>query len=141
MCSSDLLSQAFGGKDIQTILEELGEEKYVDTEARICIEHTKGRDNLVISPAGSSIYHQAWTDHLRDISSTIYLKVPFEMVEARLLKVPPRAIIGLGKKTLRQLYDERHPLYEKSSDLVLEPTKLSSDEALQAIVDFLNSKR
>src|SRR5579864_897227 len=96
------LSQEFGGKDIQTILEELGEEKYLATEAALAISQTTGKDKLVISPAGSVVYVADWIEHLRSISKVVYLKIPFETVEARLLKVPPRAIIGLGKKSLRE---------------------------------------
>lgn len=132
-----LLSEAFDGKDIQTILDELGEEKYLETEAKICIDATKGRDKLLISPGGSVAYVPAWMKHLRDISKVVYLQVPFDMVEARLLKVPPRAIIGLGRKTLRELYDERHPLYQAGADLVVEPHKLSSDELVRIVVDAL----
>jgi shikimate kinase len=136
--SDVLLSEAFDGRDIQSILDELGEEKYLETEARICIDATKGRDNMLLSPAGSVIYVEEWMNHHRDISEVIYLKVPFDTVEARLKKVPPRAIIGLGRKTLRELYDERHPLYERNADLVVEPATLSSDEFVKKIVDFLD---
>jgi shikimate kinase len=139
--SDVLLSESFGGKDIQTILDELGEEKYLETEANICIDHTNGRDNMLLSPSGSIIHTQDWMDHVRGISKVIYLKVPFGMVEARLLKVPPRAIIGLGRKTLRELYNERHPLYEANADCIVEPDKLSSDALVEAVVDFLGIDR
>lgn len=135
--SDVLLSEAHDGKDIQTILDELGEEKYLETEARICIEATKDRTDVLVSPAGSVIYVDDWMNHLRDISKVIYLKVPFDTVEARLQKVPPRAIIGLGRKTLRELYDERHPLYESNAHLVVEPHALSSDEFVRTVTDFL----
>ena len=135
--SDILLAEAYGGKDIQTILDELGEEKYLETEARICVGATRSRDNLLISPGGSVVYVDSWMKHLKDISKVIYLKVPFDMVEARLLKVPPRAIIGLGRKTLRELYDERHPLYEAAADLIVEPQSLSSDALIQTVVDYL----
>ena len=136
-----LLSRAFIDKDIQTIHDELGEEKYLETEADICINATRGRDGMLISPAGSVVYVDRWMQHLRDISKVIYLKVPFEVVEARLLKVPPRAIIGLGRKSLRELYDERHPLYEKGADLVIEPEHMSSDELISTVLDFLGVDR
>lgn len=133
--SDILLSEAYGGKDIQAILDDLGEEKYLQTEADICINATKGKDGMCISPGGSIVYVDRWMKHMCDISKVIYLKVPFEMVEERLLNVPPRAIIGLGRKSLRELYDERHPLYEKNAHLTVEPAGLSSDEFVRTVMD------
>lgn len=134
------LSKAFGGKNIQTILDELGEEKYLDAEANLAIEQTSGKDNLLISPAGSVVYVDRWINHLKSTSNIVYLKVPFELVEERLHKVPPRAIIGLGRKTLRELYDERHPLYEKHAHLTIDTHGRESDEILESIERFLNTK-
>lgn len=136
--SDVLLSEAHGGKDIQGILDELGEERYLGTEAKVCMDAARGRDNMLLSPAGSVIYVDEWMRFMRGLSKVVYLKVPFDTVEARLKKVPPRAIIGLGKKTLRELYDERHPLYEKNADLVLEPLKMSIEELIGAVRDFLS---
>lgn len=135
------LSKQFGGKDIQTILEELGEEAYLNAEADLAIQQTKGRENLLLSPAGSVVYVDRWINHLRDISTVVYLKVPFDLVEARLLKVPPRAVIGLGKKTLRELYDERHPLYERHAHFTIDTQENNSDEVMRRIEEFLTTRR
>ena len=135
--SDVLLSDAYGGRDIQGILDELGEKEYLATEARICIENTLGCDGLLLSPSGSVVYTDKWVDHLRNISTVIYLKVPFETIETRLEKVPPRAIIGLGRKTLRELYDERHPLYESAANLIIGTHGRDTDKVARMILDFL----
>lgn len=127
------------GKPIQEILDELGEEQYVAEEERLTIEGTMGKDNLLISPPGSVVYQEGAIRHLKDISSVIYLRVPFETIQARLEKKPPRAIIGLGGKTLRELYDERQPLYEKHSHFIVDTHEREADEVMDAIVDFLKS--
>lgn len=131
------LSKKFGGRDIQSILDELGEEKYLETEAALAIEQIRGRDNLLISPAGSIVYVDEWLKHVSDNSVVIYLKVPYETIEERLSKVPPRAIIGLGRKTLRELYDERHPRYEESADLVVDTHGRETEKVAQMILNFL----
>ena len=135
--SDVLLSEAYGGRDIQSILDELGEEAYLREEARVCMEAAHGRDNVLFSPGGSTVYTPEWMDFMRGISKVIYLKVPYETVEARLQKVPPRAIIGLGRKTLRELYDERHPLYERNAHFIVERGTRSSEGYLKAMTDFL----
>src|SRR3989344_5917587 len=79
--SDILLSKAYGGRDIQNILDELGEEKYMETEGKICLEAIHGRDNLLLSPAGSIIYNDPWLKRVRNNSVTMYLKVPYEKIE------------------------------------------------------------
>lgn len=125
-------------KPIQESLDGLGEEYFLDMEARTLIEGTQGRDKLVISPGGSVIYRDSAMDHLKNISKVVYLKVPFETVERRLRDLAPRAIIGLGRKSLRELYDERQPLYEKNADLILETEKMSSERIVRAIAEFVD---
>ena len=75
--------------------------------------------------------------HLKDISTIIYLRVPFETIESRLKDKPPRAIIGLGRKTLRQLYDERHPLYEKHAHFVVDTHGREAEHVMNSIIEFL----
>lgn len=132
-----LLSEAHGGRDIQSILDELGEEAYILTEGKICMDYTRDRDNLLLSPAGSIIYNDEWLRHARDTSIIIYLKVPVEVIEERLSKVPPRAVIGLGRKTVRELYDERHPRYEECADLIVDTHGRETDRIAQMILNFL----
>ena len=75
-------------------------------------------------------------DHVKDISHVIYLHVPYETVEARLKTVPPRAIVGLGWRSLQELYDERHPLYLVHADLVVEANEDSPEHVMATIADF-----
>jgi len=129
----DLLAAKFG-KPIQKILDEVGEEKYLEHEANLCIEATDGKDGLLITPGGSIIYSKHGIEHLSGISTVVHVRVPYETIESRLNGLPPRAIIGLGRKTLRELYDERLPLYEHYADFTIDV--LNSDlDALFAQMD------
>ena len=127
-------------KPIQEILDELGEERYVAEEERLIIEGTSGKDGLLISPPGSVIYQDGAMRHLKNISPIIYLRVPFETIESRLKEKPPRAIIGLGRKSLRELYDERHPLYEKYADFIVDTHPREAGEVMDIIEKFLNGR-
>jgi shikimate kinase len=133
----DDVLEAQYGKSIQEILEEVGEQEYLEREARALVGATEGRDNLLVSPGGSVIYRDDAMEHIRTISKVVYLKVPYEIIEERKKDAPPRAVIGLGLKTLRELYDERHPLYEKNTDLVLEIGEMSNDEVIDAIAEYV----
>ena len=123
----DQLLEAAYGKPIQSILDELGEEKYIDTEAEMLVNGTSGRSEMLIAPGGSIIYRDATMRHVKDISKVVYLEVPFEVIQARLANVPPRAVIGLGHKSLRELYDERHPLYVAHADIIVDAGSESAE--------------
>jgi len=125
------------GKPIQEILDERGEKSYLDEEERLIIEHTKGKDGLLISPPGSVIYQPKAMAHLKEISKVVYLRVPFTTIKARLKGTPPRAIIGLGKKTLRELYDERCPLYEGYADITIDTGGKNPTGVVREIVKLL----
>jgi shikimate kinase len=127
-------------KPIQEILDERGEKWYVDEEERLIIEHTKGKDGLLISPPGSVVYQPKAMEHLKENTTIVYLKVPYETIKARLEGTPPRAIIGLGRKTLRELYDERHPLYERHADIIIETGRHRTRQTIQKIIEFLSGK-
>lgn len=128
------------GKGIQEILDELGEDRYISEEERLIIESTSGKDNLLISPPGSVVYEDDALKHLNDISSIIYLCVPYETIETRLNAKPPRAIIGLGRKTLRELYDARHPLYERHAHFAVNTNGREADDVIEEIISFLNTR-
>jgi shikimate kinase len=75
--------------------------------------------------------------HLKSISKVVHIRVPFEVIEDRLKNLPPRAIIGLGKKSLRELYDERMPLYEAAADLTVEAKGGDSDIVATKIIEYI----
>jgi len=125
------------GKPIQEILDEIGEERYLNEEEHLIIGATKGKDNLVISPPGSIAYLDAAKKHLDRISRIVYLKVPYQHIEQRLRNAAPRAIIGLGRKTLRDLYDERDSLYAESAHGIVDVKRKDASTTISAILDLL----
>jgi shikimate kinase len=124
------------GIGIQELLDKMGPQRYLDEEARVFIKSSRGQDGLMLAPGGSIIYRGRTMDYVKDISHVIYLHVPYETVETRLKSVPPRAIIGLGWKSLQELYDERHPLYLAHADLVVEADEGSPEGVMATIADF-----
>ena len=127
-------------KTVQEILDERGEKWFLDEEERLIIDHTKGKDGLLISPPGSVVYRPKAMVHLKAMSKVIYLRVPFETIEARVKGTPPRGIVGLGNKTLRELYDERCPLYESGADIVIDTEGKNSERIAREIMRFLGKK-
>ena len=125
-------------KPLQDILDELGDEKFTQWEERAMIDVTKGKDGLLISTPGSVAYEKKALEHFKKISSVIYLQIPFATIEQR-VGGTRRGIVGLGSKSLRELYDERTPIYEQYADFVVETGTLSEEEIVEAIVAFLEA--
>lgn len=114
----DFIMESESGKQLQSVLEELGEELFLERQEEDAIKHTIDKNNLVISPGGSIIYSSRAMEHLKHISKVIYLKTSFETIEGRIQKTP-RRIVGLKEKTLQNIFDERTSLYERWADIVI----------------------
>ena len=106
------MEKEYGGSSLQSLVEEWGDALFIEREADFAIRASEGKDKLIISPGGSIIYSPHAMEHLQDISRIVYLKAPLALIEKRINGIP-RGIIGLGSKTLADLYAERVPLYEK----------------------------
>ncbi len=104
---------------LQKILDNLGEESFLEKQARDVISNTDVKDKLVVSPGGSIIYTDHAMEHLKKISKIIYLKTNIETLKKR-ITATPRGIVGLEDKTFEQLYSERVPLYEKWASITVD---------------------
>ena len=57
-------------------------------------------------------------EHLKEISEVVYLKMSYEEMENRIGNVVDRGVALKPGFTLRDLYNERVPYYEKYADTV-----------------------
>ena len=62
------------------------------------------------------IYGEAAMNHLKEISEVVYLKMSYEEMEKRIGNVVDRGVALKPGFTLRDLYNERVPYYEKYAD-------------------------
>jgi len=60
----------------------------------------------------------------------VYLEVSYDEMERRIKNITTRGIVLLPGQSLRGMYDERVPLYERYADL----TVASSGEGLESVV-------
>ena len=73
--------------------------------------------------------------HLKEISTVVYLKLPYERVEKRLGNLKDRGVALKEGQTLKDLYEERCPLYEKYADVVVEADTTSVESCMRKIVE------
>ena len=76
-------------------------------------------------------------EHLKKIGTVVYLKLDYEILKKRLGNLRCRGVVLRKGQTLKDLYDERTPLYEKYADIVVDEKNLNIEETLQKILENL----
>ena len=115
---SDLVIQERHGKLLHELITEHGVEGFWQIESNV--NASLNLENSIIATGGSACYEPEGMQHLRDISTVVYLKLPYEEVEQRLGDLNARGVTLQPGQTLRDLYEERTPLYEKYADLIID---------------------
>ena len=135
---SDLLIQEQEGKLLREIIAEVGDDGFLK------IENQVNRDiqceNAVISPGGSVIYCDEAMEHLKSIGKVIYLKLSLESLSKRLGNLKGRGVLLKDGQSLKDLYEERVPLYEKYADITIDEEGKDLDESLRAILEIIHIK-
>ena len=137
---ADLIIQNQMDKTLQKIIDSLGPDGLIDVENQILSEITA--ENTVIATGGSAVYSDAAMNHLREIGTVVYLKISYETLLSRLSDFSERGVVlkgGMGM-SVRDLYDERRPLYEKYADITVDVNDLSITAAARKGADALTIK-
>ncbi|RFZ77399.1 shikimate kinase [Lacrimispora amygdalina] len=129
----DIVIQEQEGRLLKEIIAEEGQEGFLDVENRVNAELSV--HNSVIAPGGSVIYGKEAMEHLKKISTVVYLKLSYEAVEERLGNLTDRGVVLKDGMTLKDLYEERIPYYEKYADITVDETGVDAG----GIVDILRN--
>ncbi len=127
----DIVIQEQTGKLLREIIADVGTEGFLETENQINAQIFARR--AVIAPGGSVVYGEAAMTHLREISTVVYLKLSFEEVEKRLGDLTDRGVAFGEGMSLREIYEERIPLYEKYADITIEGDKKSPGQVVDEL--------
>lgn len=114
---SDLLIQKHKGKLLWEIMQDHGNDGFNRIEEEINSQIQTSRS--VIATGGSVVYSPKAMNHLRNISTVVYLKVSCSILERRLGNLTKRGVVFSPEQTLFDLYKERVPLYEKYAHLTV----------------------
>lgn len=133
---SDLLIQKAEKKLLKEIIAREGQEGFLKIENRVnaSIETEKS----VIATGGSVVYCQEAMEHLKEIGTVIYLQLDYPILQRRLGNLIGRGVVLKEGQTLKDLYEERVPLYEKYADYIIDEKKTNAEGTLQKILEILN---
>lgn len=126
---SDLVIQEQSGKLLYQLIEGLGEAGFLALENEI--NAGIQADKSVVATGGSAVYGNEAMCHFKEIGTVVYLKLPYEELKERLGDLHKRGVVIREGSSLRELYEERIPLYEKYADIVMD----CSGSDLRSIVE------
>lgn len=115
---SDLVIQEQEEKKLHELIEEHGLDGFLEIEGRV--NASLNPKSAVIATGGSVVYCEKAMEHLDSIATICYLRLSYESIEERLGDLEERGVVLREGQTLRSLYDERVPLYEKYANLVID---------------------
>lgn len=113
----DLLIQEQEKKLLREIIAEVGQDGFLKIENRV--NAAVKAKNSVISPGGSVIYCREAMKHYKEIGTIVYLKASYQTIKRRIRNPKKRGVVLRDGQSLRDLYNERVPYFERYADITV----------------------
>lgn len=132
----DRVIEAETGKLLKEIIAEQGDDGFLKVEEEI--NASLQAERTVFAPGGSVIYGPKAMEHLKEIATIVYLKVPFEELEKRLGNLQERGVVLKDGMTLRDLYNERLPYYDRYAEVIMDETGKDFEQTVAALKEIFD---
>lgn len=133
----DRMIESRAGQTLQTVLDQLGVEAFLDCEDEIIRSIRCSR--CVLSPGGSAACRETAARHLKSLGPVVYLRVALSELSLRIKNISTRGIAMYPDQTLEQLLAIRTPLYEKYADIIIDcPNGQSKEQTVALALEALN---
>ena len=129
---TDLLIQEQEKRLLREIISEVGEDGFLKIENQVNAEVNV--TNTVISPGGSVIYCEDAMKHYKEIGTVVYLKASYQTIKRRIRNPKKRGVVLREGQTLRDLYNERVPYFEKYADITVCEDGCRIEETIENVV-------
>lgn len=129
---TDIVIQQNQGTLLQDIIDNDGIEKFLEIEEKVV--SALQLNNSIISTGGSVIYSETAMDILGQISQIIYLHVPYEEIKRRLINITTRGIVIRKGSSLKDVYEERVPLYKKYSTMTIDCSNKDIEQCISEMI-------
>ena len=128
---ADILIQETEGRLLKDIIAQEGMDGFLAVENRVNAGIKASRS--VIAPGGSVIYGREAMEHLKEISTVVYLKMSYEELGRRVGDVVDRGVALKEGMTLRDLYEERTAYYERYADLTIDEEGMTPGQTVDLL--------
>lgn len=135
---TDVVLQARERRKLQTIINEIGIDAFLlrEEEAILGLDC----DRTVVATGGSVVYGRRAMEHLHAHGVVVYIRLPYKIIQARLSNLATRGVTLRPGQTLRDLYDERVPLYEAEADIVFDAQDGDIEQTVERIAACLRTR-
>ena len=136
---TDIELQVRLGSSLQEFLDKEGYLALRDQEEQVLL--ASNYNHHVVATGGSVVYSDQGMRHLKKMAHCIYLDLPLDEVERRVVNFESRGIAASQDMTLTHIYEERKALYAKYADISISvgnelPTE-TFDKVILALRDLL----
>ena len=129
---TDILIQQNEGRLLQDIIDSDGINKFIALEEKTISKlHLK---NCIIATGGSVIYSEKAMHTLKQDGKTVYLHVSFEEIKKRITNITTKGILIKNGAGLKDVYEERVPLYMKYSDITIDCSNKDIEQCVRDII-------
>jgi shikimate kinase len=135
----DIYIQEKDHQTIQGIIDTRGEEALLQLEEKRLYEIDLKR--RVVAPGGSIVYVPRLMEYLKQHSVLVYIDEAYDRVEKRLKNAVTRGIVGFKSKSLKEIYDERRPLYSRYADITVDPEGKLPEQVVKEILEMIYGRR
>ena len=136
---ADLAIQQRCGTTLQSIIDSEGVAAFLELENDV-LKSIETTHPTIIATGGSAIYSDEAMKHLAAIGTIVYLKVSYDELRSRLVDFQDRGVVmkeGVSM-SLRDIYDERLPLYERYAEIVVNVDDLSITASARRVAKALD---
>ncbi|UCD50053.1 MAG: shikimate kinase [Phycisphaerales bacterium] len=135
---TDVYMQAIQGRSLQEMIDHNGLAWFLEAEEDyvLCLDET----NAVIATGGSVVYSETAMDYLGTRGVIVHLDLPVERIEQRLLNLRTRGVVMEPGQTIRSLYEQRQPLYERYAEVAVDCIGKSHDQIVTEIIESLTGQ-
>lgn len=128
---TDLLIQNMEGISLQSIINQKGNDYFETAEESAIL--SLDIQGTVIATGGSVIYSEKSMKHLKSLGKIVYLHLDYEHMLSRINNLDTRGILIKSGETLKDMYDERLPLYKKWADVTIDCNKNTVEQTAALI--------
>jgi len=132
---TDIVIQEHTGRLLQEMIDEEGPDAFLEVEEKT-IRSLDGH-NTVISTGGSVVFSERAMEYLKSDGVVLYLDISFEKMVQRLNNITTRGIVLIVGQDLRDMYNQRIPLYEKYADIRIDCSYDDFETIVKKVVDEL----
>jgi len=134
---TDIVAQETSGRLLQEIIDEDGTDAFLKTEEKTILS-LHGHP-AVIATGGSVVFSTKAMEHLKQDGIVIYLDISFEEMVRRLNNIMTRGIVLATGQSLRDMYNQRVPFYEKYADITINCSGIDFETCIGNILDELRN--